>query len=412
MNELTHSDIYSHIESYREEIVRIQTQLTSIPALGPENGGDGEAEKAEYIKTLLEQLKFDSIEELNANDDRVKAGYRPNLLVKINGKSHEKTIWIMSHMDIVPPGDLSLWKTDPYQVVEKDGVLYGRGVEDNHQGFVSSYFAVKAMREKNVVPEYDLGLAIVSDEEMGSGYGIEYVLDKGKDHFRHDDLIIIPDAGSPDGTMIEVAEKSICWIKCETIGKQTHGSTPEKGINAHNAAAHFIVKMNELYQRYDLKDPLFDPPISTFEPTKKENNVPNINTIPGEDIIYFDCRIHPDYPVESFQNQVREWADEIENKFGVTIKLSYPQIMSAPPSTPPDAPVAQALRKAIKEIMGREAKTLGIGGGTVAAYFRRVGLPAVCWSTIDDTAHEPNESCRIDNVINDARVFLHLFMQK
>jgi len=408
----TNSDIFDHLEKYRKDIVEIQTKLTSIPALGPENGGDGEAEKAEYIKTLLEELQYDNLEELNAPDDRVKAGYRPNLLVKIKGKSDKKTIWVMSHMDIVPPGDLTLWNTDPYQVVEKDGILYGRGVEDNHQGFISSLLAVRALREKNILPEYDVCLAIVSDEEMGSGYGIEYVLKKAKDHFRPEDLIIIPDAGSPDGSMIEVAEKSICWIKCETIGKQTHGSTPEKGINAHNAAAHFIVKLNELYHLYDKNDPLFDPPISTFEPTKKENNVPNINTIPGEDIIYFDCRILPDYTVEAFQKQIREWADEIENKFGVTIKLSYPQILSAPPSTPSDAPVAQALKIAIKEVMGREAKAMGIGGGTVAAYFRQEGLPAVCWSTIDDTAHEPNESCRIGNVINDARVFVHVFLQK
>ncbi len=409
-NEIT--PVFDTLKSYREDIIRIQTDLTAIPALGPENGGDGEAKKSEHIKSLLEDIGYDNMQEINAPDDRVPAGYRPNLLVTIKGKSDQKTIWIMSHMDVVPPGDLSLWKTDPYKVVEKDGILYGRGVEDNHQGFVSSYLAVKALRERNITPEYDVGLAIVADEEMGSGYGIDYVLEHHKDAFRPQDLIVIPDAGNPDGTMIEVAEKSILWVKCETQGKQTHGSTPEKGINAHNAAAHFIVKMNELYKLYDKNDPLFDPPISTFEPTKKENNVPNINTIPGEDIVYFDCRILPDYTVEEVQKQMRRWADDIEKQFGVTMKFSYPQLMRAPAPTPPDAPVALALKRAVKDVMGRDAKTMGIGGGTVAAYFRQVDLPAVCWATIDDTAHEPNESCRIDNVINDACVFVHLFLQE
>ena len=102
-----------------------------------------------------------------------------------------------------------------------------------------------------------------------------------------------------------MAEKSILWIKCETQGKQTHGSTPEKGKNAHKAAAHFIVKMNELYKVYDKNDPLYDPPISTFEPTKKENNVDNINTIPGSDTVYFDCRILPDYSIEEIKGTVR-----------------------------------------------------------------------------------------------------------
>lgn len=411
MDKLNFLRLSERMASYRKEIVQIQTDLTEIPALGPENGGDGEAKKAEVIKVLLEKLNVDSFEEVNAPDDRVPAGYRPNLLIKIKGKSNKKTIWIMSHMDIVPPGELSQWKTDPYQVVEKDGILYGRGVEDNQQGIISSLLAVKSLREESILPEYDVGLAIVSDEEIGSAYGIDYVLKTKDDIFRPQDLIVIPDAGDPEGTMIEVAEKSICWVKCETLGKQTHGSTPEKGINAHKAAAHFIVKMNQLYNIYDFNDPLFDPPISTFEPTKKEENVPNVNTIPGDDVVYFDCRIMPNYSVEEFQEQIRRWADEIQKKFGVTINLSYPQIMSAPPPTPPDTPVAIALKKAVKEVLGRDAKTMGIGGGTVAAYFRQAGLPAVCWSTLDDTAHAPNESCRIENVINDARVFAHLFLQ-
>jgi len=412
MNTQNFSRLSRRVLTYRDEMIQIQKDLTAIPALDPDNGGEGEAQKAEYIKELLGTLKYDFLEEVNAPDKRVPSGYRPNLIMKIKGKSDKKTIWIMSHMDVVPPGELSLWKTDPYKVVEKDGKLYGRGVEDNQQGFVSSFLTVKALREERILPEYDVGLAIVADEEMGSKYGIEYVLKERRDIFHSQDFIVIPDAGSPDGTMIEVAEKSICWVKCETIGKQTHGSTPEKGINAHKAAAHLIVKMNELYNLYDFKDPLFDPPISTFEPTKKENNVPSVNIIPGDDVFYFDCRILPKYNLEEIQGKIEEWAKEIEKKFGVTIKFSYPQFVIAPPPTPADAPVAMALKKAVKEVLGREAETMGIGGGTVAAYFRKEGLPSVCWATLDETAHEPNESCKIENVLNDARVFAHLFLQE
>lgn len=411
MNASDFQKLETTISGYTDDVIKIQTDLTAINSLGPENGGEGEVKEAEYIKKLLKTIQYDSIEEVNAPDDRVPDGYRPNLLVKLNGESNKKTIWIMVHMDIVPPGDLELWNTDPFVVQEKDGVLYGRGVEDNQQGFVSVFLALKAMREHDILPAYDVGLAIVADEEMGSKYGIEYVLENRKDAFGSDDLIIIPDAGEVDGTMIEVAEKSLLWIKCETTGKQTHGSTPEKGINAHNAAAHFVVKMNELYKVYDRNDPLYDPPISTFEPTKKENNVPNINTIPADDVVYFDCRILPEYDVKTVQKQIRQWADEIEKQFGVTMHFSFPQIVIAPPPTSTDAPVVVALRKAIKEVMDKDAKTMGIGGGTVAASFREVGLPAVCWSTIDDTAHEPNESCTIANVLNDAKVFTHIFLQ-
>lgn len=399
-------------DRYRDFIIQVQTGLTAIPAIGPESNGEGEAKKAEYLKQLFQDahIAYDSLEEINAPDDRVPAKYRPNLIYKIKGKSAEKTIWIMSHMDIVPPGDVG-WDTDPYQVVEKDGKLYGRGTEDNQQATVASILAVKILQDLNLQPGYDVGLLFVADEETGSGHGVEYVLEQRPELFHPHDLILVPDSGDPGGLTIEVAEKSILWIKCETKGKGTHGSTPEKGKNAHKAAAHLIVKMNNLYKEFPAKDDVYDPPISTFEPTKKEKNVDNVNTIPADDIFYFDCRILPDYPLDTVKGKIRQWADEIEKEFGVQIILSYPQEKTAPMPTAVDAPVVSALKKAVKDVTGHDAKTIGIGGGTVAACFREKKLPAVCWSNLDESLHQPNEYSKIDNIITDARVFAHIFLQ-
>ncbi|MFO7892071.1 MAG: M20 family metallo-hydrolase [bacterium] len=404
--------IIKKIKTYKNYLIEIQTKLTSIPALAPESDGDGEAEKAKYIETLINELNYDSIEKINATDDRVKKGYRPNLIVKFKGKTDKKTIWIMAHMDVVPPGDLSKWDTDPYKVIVKEGKLYGRGTEDNQQGLVSALMTLKAFNQLNIIPEYTIGLAIVADEENGSKFGIQHVLKEKSDLFKKNDLILIPDAGDPQGVEIEVAEKSILWIKFVVQGKQTHGSTPEKGVNAHKASAYLTVKMNQLYEIFNKKDKLYDPPISTFEPTKKENNVPNINTIPGEDIVYFDCRILPHYSMDRIKKRINTFTREIEKNFKVTIEVSFPQDVKAPTPTPADAPVVKAIKKAVKDVQGRDAKPLGIGGGTVAAYFRRAGLPAVCWSNLDDTLHGPNEYCKIENAINDACVFAHIFLQK
>ncbi len=60
-------------------------------------------------------------------------------------------------MDVVPIGDRRLWKTDPYVLEKKGDLLYGRGVEDNHHGIVSSYFAIKALQEEGVSPTYSVG---------------------------------------------------------------------------------------------------------------------------------------------------------------------------------------------------------------------------------------------------------------
>lgn len=409
MDKAAFKKLCDRIESYEDEIIALQKGLTAIPALAPENDGAGEAEKAEYIQSYLkESLKCDEIKLLKAPDDRVPAGYRPNLIAKIKGKNPGKTTWIMSHTDVVPAGDAAKWDGDPWTVRVQDGKIYGRGTEDNQQGIVSSLIAAKAFRDEGIQPTQDLGLLLVADEETGSEYGIQYLLQNHKALFKQEDIIVIPDAGNEDGTMIEVAEKSIVWIKFRTIGKQTHGSTPAKGNNAHKAGAHLIVKLNNLYVMYNAADPVFDPPTSTFEPTKKEANVPNINTVPGEDVFYYDCRLLPNYDVDQFWENVRRICSEIEGRYKVKIEASKEQELRAAPPTPVDAPVVKLLENAISEVCSVRAKAQGIGGGTVAAFFREAGFNAAVWATQDETLHEPNEYVKIDNIMKDAMVFAHI----
>jgi succinyl-diaminopimelate desuccinylase len=61
-------------------------------------------------------------------------------------------------------------------------------------------------------------------------------------------------------------------------------------------------------------------------------------------------------------------------------------------------------------VYNRDAKAQGIGGGTVAAFFRRAGLPAVVWMTVSQTAHQPNEFCLLTNLVGDAQVLAHVFL--
>ncbi|MGA2588019.1 MAG: M20 family metallo-hydrolase [Candidatus Aminicenantales bacterium] len=403
--------IAQRIESYRNAMIELQVKLASIPAIAPSSGGEGEAKKAEFLVKFLQENGFVDIEVIKAPDLDAPSGYRPNILAYCRGKSSAKTIWIMSHMDVVPPGELSLWSGDPFRPWVEGGKIFGRGVEDNQQDLVASIFAVKAFQALGLKPNYDIGLALVADEETGSDKGIAYVLRHSK-AFRPKDLIIVPDAGNEDGTMIEIAEKSILWLKFKTLGKQTHGSMPEKGINAFKAASFLAAELNTLYDIFPVKDPVFDPPISTFEPTKKEANVPNINTIPGEDVFYMDSRILPNYEVADVQAKIKEIVAGIEARFKVKISIEEHQKALAAPPTPAKAAVVMALGKAIKAVYGKEGKPMGIGGGTVAALFRHEGFEAACWSRLDETAHQPNEYCIIDNMVGDAKVFAHIFLQE
>jgi succinyl-diaminopimelate desuccinylase len=404
--------VFAHIEGYREEVISLQKELTSRKALGPDNGGTGEHEKAEYLKGKLKELKPDHLEEIQAPDKRVEEGYRPNLLARWEGDKGSPTVWVLSHMDIVPPGDLALWGGDPYRIRVEGDKIIGRGVEDNQHGIVSSYMAVKAVLETGPRPMRSVGLALVADEETGSEYGLDYVLKNHPHFFKPKDLILVPDGGNEDGTMVEVAEKSMLWIKFTVLGKQCHGSTPEKGRNSLFAAARLIVELAKLKTEFDGQDDLFKPPVSTFEPTKMEANVPNVNTIPGRDVFYMDCRILPQYRVEQVFSYARELASFVGSELQVIIQVEPVYRQEATTPTSKSAPVVQALKKAIKEVKGLDAKPMGIGGGTVAAFFRRAGLPAAVWSTESDTPHQPDEYCLISNIMADAKVFASIFLEE
>ncbi len=401
--------IARRIESYRNDMINMQVALCALPAIAPSSGGEGETKKAEYLADFLRTSGFEDIELIKAPDLESPSGYRPNLLARVRGAGSKRKIWTMTHTDVVPPGEMSQWKGNPYKAWVEEGRVYGRGTEDNHQDMVASLFAAKAFLAEGVKPAFDVGLALVADEETGSEKGIHYVLEHS-DAFHKEDVIVVPDAGSEDGRMIEVAEKSILWLKFTTNGRQAHGSTPEKGINSFKAASYLVTELDKLYKRFPVEDPLFEPPRSTFEPTKKEANVPNINTIPGEDVFYTDNRILPVYPVEAVEKVVARIVARVEERFGVKVELGIEQKAPAATPTPADAEVVKRLKKAVQSVYNVRGKAMGIGGGTVAAFFRRLGFQAACWSKIEDTAHMPNEYCVIDNMMGDAKVFAHVFL--
>ena len=101
---------------------------------------------------------------------------------------------------------------------------------------------------------------------------------------------------------------------------------------------------------------------------------------------------------------------DVEKEFGVKVNMSFEQKEEAAPSTSEDAPVVGLVRDAVKEVYGVEAKPVGIGGGTVAAYLRRKGLPCVVWSKMEETMHTPNESTNINNILGDAKVIAHIVL--
>ncbi len=400
----TLDEIIRHIEESTDDIVRTMIEMTRIPALAPVNGGDGEGKKADY---LIEQLKgFDSIERVDVPDDINPEVMRPNILAKKFGKK-KGTVWVIAHMDVVPTGDPELWDNPPFDPVYKDGRIYGRGTEDNGQAIISSMFASRFF-DSTDLEGMSIGVAYVADEETTSKMGIGYLLDHG--YFTDDDVIMVPDWGSPGGSMIEVSEKHLVWLHFDIEGKTTHGSTPELGINAFRVSTCLLMDLMESFEReFCKKDEIYLPHVSTFEPTMRPATVENVNTIPGHDEFSMDIRLLPAYKIDDVVDLAKSIAESYEKEYGARITVSEIQRHVAGKPSLTDTLGFVSLKESIEEVTGNTPSAVGVGGGTCANFFREKGLDAYVWQCGGGTLHAPNEYAELENILVDAKVFATLF---
>ncbi len=402
--------MFDNITKLKGYALELQKNMTCRPAISPAVGGKGEYQKALYLEGELNKIKFDELYHVDAPDTTAEGNIRPNIIARYYGEDKTKTLWLMAHMDVVAAGDLSLWKTDPFKLtLDKDkDTIYGRGVEDNQQAIVAAILTAKTIAESGKRPPINLGIMLLSDEEEGNEYGLEYLLKQRPDIFGKNDLFIIQDCGDPDGCEIEIAEKNTFWFKFTVTGKQCHASIPNLGKNAFEASANLAVRLtNGLRKKFDKKDPLFSPDISTFELTKKEANVPNVNIIPGTDVFYMDCRTFPCYPKEDVIEEIEKIADTVENDFKV--KVTCEQVMNiSSKATPKDSPLVKAYAEAVKAVNKVEPKIIGVGGGTFAADIRNLDLPAVVGSKIYSNPHGPNERTRLSFVLDDVKLLVYV----
>jgi len=396
------AELFATIEGMEEEMVEMLCNLIKIPAVGPMSGGEGEMEKAKYVETLCREAGFD---EVKRYDSPSPDGPRPNVVAVIKGKDRSRRLWFAAHLDVVPPGDLGLWKTDPFTPVIKGKKIFGRGSQDNGQDMAASFFALKALLQLGVQPAIDLVFLAVADEETTSAYGMRYLIKRKV--FRKGDIFVIPDGGVSDGSLIEVAEKAILWLKVEVLGKQCHGSRPQEGINAMEAGSLFIAGMEEIRKKFREKNPNYYPTSSTFEPTKRLANVPNINTIPGTDTFFLDCRVLPCHPLPTVIKAFESLARKIERKTGAQFSFTPIQREESTETDPKD-PFVRLFAKTVKEIVKVSPKIRGVGWRTVASFVRQAGYPAVVWTKVDMKAHAPNEYALIPNMVIDAKVFAAL----
>ncbi|WP_258392880.1 M20 family metallo-hydrolase [Nanobdella aerobiophila] len=398
-----------NIENYKNYIIDLYKQFIPIKSIGPDNNGEGEWARARLLYDIVKEL-FDDIKLIEVPDSRVKENSRPNIVAIKYGKNRNKTFWLIAHIDTVPVGDINLWKYDPFNVTIEGDILYGRGVQDNGNAIILGILLAKILEDNNIIPDINFGFILSSDEETGSRYGLNYIVNNYPDIFKKEDYILVPDAGSSDGLNIEIAEKGILWLKFNIVGKQAHASNPGLGLNSTRLGSILLLELDKvLHQKYNNVNKIFNPDISTFEPTKVEKNIDNINTIPGNYTFYFDCRILPDYNIDEVLETIKFVVKEFENNYNCKVEMNivmkdYPSILNNIDNND----FLNKIKDLIKKYRNKEARIVGIGGGTYAKILREKGYNAIVWSTYNESAHMPNEYININDLIIDTKILLEI----
>jgi len=120
-------------------------------------------------------------------------------------------------------------------------------------------------------------------------------------------------------------------------------------------------------------------------------------------------RILPSTSVDDVFKEVERIKAEVEAKHKVTIKYEIIYRTESPP-TSQDSPLVKFLSKSITEVYGVKTKTVGIGGGTFAAFLRKQCIDCAVWARFDLTAHQPNEYALLENILGDAKVMALMMM--
>ena len=313
---------------------------------------------------------------------------RTNVVGKI-GKGR-KSIGFVSHMDVVPPGELDQWRTPPFEPTIQDGKIYGRGTLDDKGSFACAYTACKAYLAEHPGFDGTIYLIAAADEEVGSELGIIYLVDEVGIKF---DVAIIPDGGRMDLSIY--GEKGILWVEIESRGIQAHGSTPELGRNAIVPLAELIAQLKSIDLGASF-DHAFDGWTMNIGTVQGGSST---NTVPAAARVTIDFRL----PAGISRDQV---LGQIQDRIGVVQKLSPGADLKARVLHETEPHISDKNSIIIRSF-DRAARKLEIpmkyetfGGNTVAKNLFFAGITSVVHYPGDDKlAHVPNEFVIIDELV-------------
>ncbi len=404
--------VLAAVDAAREEIVACARDLIRVPTVNPP--GDHYAECAEVIGRWLSTCEFDvQYHEATGRPEHTRTHPRVNVVGRRVGRGLRPCVHLNGHFDVVPVGDG--WTLDPFAGTVVGNRIYGRGACDMKAGIAAAIFAAEALRRAGVPLLGTLEISGTVDEESGGWAGVAWLAGQGLLTRRTVDFVIIPEPLNVD--RICVGHRGVYWFEVTTHGRIAHGSMPFLGTSA---IAHMGAVLEAI--RTGLAPRL----------TSRRTAVPvvpdgaryatiNVNTVAGGQVghdVQSPCVADRCTAVidrrflveEGFAHARQEVVDLLEVTAARVPDFRYELrdlMVVDPVQTPDTSPLVHVLRRGIRDVLGREAAIVASPGTYDHKHVTRIGDIVDCVAYgpgILDLAHQPDEWCSVDDLVNATRV--------
>jgi len=315
-----------------------------------------------------------------------ETGTKANLFATI-GPERDGGIVLSGHSDVVPVADQN-WSSDPFGMVERDGLLFGRGACDM-KGFLAAALAV--------APDYayralrrPIHFAFTYDEEVGCVGAQDLVRELQRRELSPAMAII----GEPTSMHIVEGHKGCCEYSTHFHGLEGHGSAPDRGVNAVEYAVAYVTRLLELSAALKHRAPvggLFEPPWTTINIGRLAGGVAH-NVIANHAEVDWEMRPVQDSDADFVKNQIAAYCNDI---LLPQMQTTYPEaaittyVVGEVPGLEPME--ENEARRLVAELTGANGAEV-VAFGTEAGLFQRMDMSAVlCGPGSIEQAHKADE---------------------
>ena len=363
--------------------LKLAKELIRFPSITPTDAG-----VMKFLENKLKKLGFKTkiIEFKEKNFKPVK-----NLYARLGNK--EPNFCYAGHLDVVPPGNIKDWTTNPFKPSIKKGHLIGRGANDMKSSIAAFVSAISTFLTKNKKFNGSISLLITGDEEGDAINGTKKVVDYLRRKKEKISFCLVGEPTNPNklGEMIKIGRRGSLTGKLTINGIQGHVAYPHRANNPSTS----IIKILK-----EIKDIKFDKGTKNFQPTNLEVTKINIvnnadNVIPRSAKATFNIRFNDKHSSKTIKKKLNKifWkiCKKNKSKFKVEYRVSGEAFLTKPNAT------TLMIQNVIKKFTKIKPKLSTTGGTSDLRFIKKIS-PGLEFGLVGKTMHKVDEAVSLSDL--------------